>query len=69
MLVAKQLQLQDGRYEKSKAGIGNVHGFHAKVGDIKSFFAHNLAETLELLGLRSQEGSWAAALMCYLVQV
>lgn len=49
-------QLQDGRYEKSKAGIGNVHSFHTRVGDIKSFFADNFADTLELVELRSQEG-------------
>ncbi|PTB41701.1 hypothetical protein M441DRAFT_192737 [Trichoderma asperellum CBS 433.97] len=48
--------LQDGRYEKSKPGIGNVHSFHTRVGDIKSFFADNFADTLELVELRSQEG-------------
>lgn len=54
-------KLQDGRYEKFKPGIGNVHGFHTRVGDVRSFLANNLlannfADTLELVELRSQEG-------------
>ncbi|KAL7900259.1 S-adenosyl-L-methionine-dependent methyltransferase [Trichoderma sp. TUCIM 5745] len=48
--------LQDGRYEKLKPGVGNVHSFHTQVGDVKSFFADNFAGTLELVELRSQEG-------------
>jgi hypothetical protein len=49
-------QLQDGRYEKFKPEIGNVHGFHTQVDDVKSLFADNFANTLELVELRSQEG-------------
>ncbi|KAK0760477.1 hypothetical protein N5P37_006671 [Trichoderma harzianum] len=48
--------LQDGRYEKFKPGVGNVHSFHTQVSDIRSFFADNFADTLELMELRSQEG-------------
>ncbi|KAL6821544.1 S-adenosyl-L-methionine-dependent methyltransferase [Trichoderma camerunense] len=48
--------LQDGRYEKFKPGVGNVHSFHTQVRDIRSFFADNFADTLELMELRSQEG-------------
>ncbi|KAL7907564.1 S-adenosyl-L-methionine-dependent methyltransferase [Trichoderma velutinum] len=48
--------LQDGKYEKLKPGVGNVHSFHTQVGNIRSFFADNFADTLELMELRSQEG-------------
>lgn len=49
-------QLQDGRYEKQKEGLGQIQGFHTNASDVRSFLAKNFADSAELVELRSQEG-------------
>lgn len=51
------LQLSDGRYEKSEPGQAKtVQSFHTRPDDIRSFFGKHFSGSLDLVELRSTEG-------------